>query len=119
MSEKFYLTQDDIEVISEAVELLRSADFNAIHDNLGILSGINAQGQDIKLKELYQGVMALNDVIQERGKQVENAAKNTNVQDPLTRYSARLNGDDGARVKMGKLVTRMWLRSQGGNIRLM
>lgn len=42
MSEKFYLTQDDIEVISEAVELLRSADFNAIHDNLGILSGINA-----------------------------------------------------------------------------
>lgn len=58
MADKYYINKEDIQAISDAIKVLRSADFNAIHDNLETLSGINS-GNNIEIGSLYTSIQEL------------------------------------------------------------
>ena len=91
MSDKYYKIEiDDIKAIQEAVEVLRSADFNDIHANLEILSGMNSvnAGEKIAIGDLVKSVSALQNQIYDRHQSVLNEIKNGNKSAILSHYEA-------------------------------
>ena len=91
MSDKYYKIEiDDIKAIQEAVEVLRSADFNDIHANLEILSGMNSvnAGEKIAIGDLVKSVSALQNQIYDRHQSVLNEIKNGKKSATLSHYEA-------------------------------